>query len=121
MSVVTRWRSTPSSSVTHLSLMSGLAASKFLPSFCISIMWPLLTVAITNSVAACAPAPAKANAAASASVKGFVVMVLVSWIGCWSRRNVGVGAATIGSRNDHRVYSQCRNQYFFAAVRPGFS
>src|SRR5882724_10794701 len=52
MSVVTRWRSTASSSVTHLSLMSGLACSKFFDCFCISIMWPLLTVAITSSVAA---------------------------------------------------------------------
>ncbi|MFT3963166.1 MAG: hypothetical protein QM701_17295 [Propionivibrio sp.] len=38
MSVVTRWRSTPSSSVTHFTLMSGFADSKCLVSFCISIM-----------------------------------------------------------------------------------
>ncbi len=38
MSVVTRWRSTPSSSVTHLTLMSGYAFSKNGVSFCISIM-----------------------------------------------------------------------------------
>jgi len=85
MSVVTRWRSTPSSSVTHLSLMSGLAASKFLPSFCISIMWPLLTVAITSSVAARAPAVANANAAAMASASCFVVMVCVSSSCRWLR------------------------------------
>src|SRR5574343_723140 len=58
MSVVTRWRSTPSSSVTHLSLMSGFADSKCLDSFCIVIMWPLFTVAITSSVAAFAPVAA---------------------------------------------------------------
>ena len=67
MSVVTRWRSTPSSSVTHLSLMSGFAFSKNGVSFCISIMWPLLTVAMTRSVAA-APAEASARPTATASV-----------------------------------------------------
>ena len=51
MSVVTRWRSTPSSSVTHFSVMPGFAASKSFVCFCISIMWPLLTVAMTRSTA----------------------------------------------------------------------
>ena len=52
MSVVTFWRSTFSSSVTQLSLMSGLALVKSSVSFCISIMLPLLTVAIVSVVSA---------------------------------------------------------------------
>ncbi len=52
MSVVTFWRSTFSSSVTQLSLMSGLALVKSSVSFCIWIMSPLLTVAIVSVVSA---------------------------------------------------------------------
>ena len=79
MSVVTRWRSVPSSSVTHLSLMSGLACSKFFESFCISIMWPLLTVAITSSVAAWAMPVARTEAAMRAESLNFT---WVSFFGC---------------------------------------
>ena len=52
MSVVTFWRSTFSSSVTQLSLMSGLALVKSSVSFCMRIMSPLLTVAIVSVVSA---------------------------------------------------------------------
>ena len=77
MSVVTRWRSVPSSSVTHLSLMSGLAFSKKGVSFCISIMWPLLTVAMTSSVAAWAK-PMPANASARPVLRKRFMMCLLS-------------------------------------------
>src|SRR6218665_2118232 len=67
MSVVTRWRSAPSSSVPHLSLMSGWLFSNWGVSFCISIICRLLPVAMTSSVvlAACA-APAVHSAKHSA-------------------------------------------------------
>ena len=72
MSVVTRWRSTDSSIVTHFTVMPGLAASKCLVSFCISIMWPLLTVAMTSSVAA--NALAEANIAVTRAAQYFNFM-----------------------------------------------
>src|SRR5882724_3340229 len=50
MSVVTRWRSTFSSSVTHLTVMSGFLAVKSLVSPCMRIMSGLLTVAIVSVV-----------------------------------------------------------------------
>ena len=52
MSVVTRWRSTFSSSVTHLTAMSGFLAVKSLVSACMRIMSPLLTVAMVRVVCA---------------------------------------------------------------------
>jgi hypothetical protein len=52
MSVVTRWRSTFSSSVTHFTEMSGLALVNSPVSPCIRIMSPLLTVAIVSVVSA---------------------------------------------------------------------
>ena len=52
MSVVTRWRSTFSSSVTHFTVMSGFLAVKSLVSPCIRIMSPLFTVAIVRVVCA---------------------------------------------------------------------
>ena len=55
MSVVTRWRSTFSSSTTQSSLMSGLAFSKALESFCMTIMSPLFTVAMVSFVSARTP------------------------------------------------------------------
>ena len=58
MSVVTRSRSTFSSSVTHESWMSGFLAVKSSVSFCMRTMSPLLTVAMVM-VSACA---ASANA-----------------------------------------------------------
>src|SRR5215470_13251528 len=53
ISVVTRWRNTFSSSVTHLTVMSGFLAVKSLVSPCIRIMSELLTVAIVSAVSAC--------------------------------------------------------------------
>ena len=50
MSVVTRWRSTFSSSTTQLILLP-VAASHFGASFCMMIMSALLTVAMVNSSA----------------------------------------------------------------------
>lgn len=75
MSVVTRWRSMPSSSVTHLSVMPGWACSKRAESFCISIMWPLFTVAITSSVSACAPAADAATASAAPALSKLCMSV----------------------------------------------
>src|SRR6185369_2833223 len=68
ISVVTRWRSTFSSSVTHFTATSGFLAVNSLVSPCMRIMSPLFTVAIvrvvcaiegaaTNSVAAPRRAP----------------------------------------------------------------
>lgn len=48
MSVVTRWRSTFSSSVTHSSWMSGFASVNGLVIFCMRIMSPLFTVAMVS-------------------------------------------------------------------------
>src|SRR6266568_4155241 len=48
MSVVTRWRSTFSSSVTHFTVMSGFLAVKSLVSPCMRIMSPLFTVAMVS-------------------------------------------------------------------------
>src|SRR5712671_4224482 len=50
ISVVTRWRSTFSSSVTHLTLMSGFLAVNWLVRPCMRIMSLLLTVAMVNVV-----------------------------------------------------------------------
>jgi hypothetical protein len=55
MSVVTRWRSTFSSSTTQFSLMP-VACSNFGASRCMMIMSELLTVAIVNVCAAANPA-----------------------------------------------------------------
>src|SRR4249920_1986426 len=88
MSVVTRERSVPSSRVTHLSLMSGNAFSNCGVSFCISIMWPLLTVAITRSVAVAAPlARARQQAIASG---GLIIMERL--LSCFRVSAVGRGA-----------------------------
>src|SRR5580704_2721421 len=48
MSVVTRWRSTFSSSVTHFTVMSGFLAVKSLVSPCMRIMSLLFTVALVS-------------------------------------------------------------------------
>ena len=55
MSVVTRWRSTFSSSTTQFELVAGGFSSNFGDSFCMMIMSALLTVAMVTS-AACASA-----------------------------------------------------------------
>ena len=65
MSVVTRWRSTFSSSTTQLSLLP-VACSHFGASFCMMIMSALLTVAMVNS-AACASELAPRSAPVSAA------------------------------------------------------
>src|SRR5438552_7226819 len=52
ISVVTRWRSTFSSSVTHFTVMSGFLAVNSLVNACIRIMSPLFTVAIVSAVCA---------------------------------------------------------------------
>ncbi len=64
MSVVTFWRSTFSSSVTQLSLMSGLALVKSSVSPCMRTMSPLLTVAIVSVVSAKAGSEKPASATA---------------------------------------------------------
>ena len=61
MSVVTRSRSTFSSSVTQLSLMSGFFGVKSSVSFCMRIMSPLLTVAMVIDSACAANASALAE------------------------------------------------------------
>src|SRR5665213_3655520 len=62
--VVTFWRSTFSSSVTHCSLMSGFFAVKSSVSFCMRIMSPLFTVAMVRVEAA--RAEPESNATVSA-------------------------------------------------------
>src|SRR6266496_2502044 len=52
MSVVTRWRRTFSSSVTHFTVMSGFLAVNSLVNACIRIMSPLFTVAMVRVVCA---------------------------------------------------------------------
>ncbi len=52
MSVVTRWRRTFSSSVTHFTVMSGFLAVKSLVNACIRIMSGLFTVAMVRVVCA---------------------------------------------------------------------
>ena len=52
ISVVTRWRSTFSSSVTHFTVMSGFLAVNSLVSPCMRIMSLLFTVAIVSVVCA---------------------------------------------------------------------
>src|SRR2546429_8498127 len=63
MSVVTRWRSTFSSSVTHFTAMSGFLAVKSFVSPCILIMSLLFTVAIVSVVCAIEGAHTKRVAA----------------------------------------------------------
>ena len=73
MSVVTRWRSTFSSSTTQFSLLP-VAASHFGASFCMMIMSALLTVAMVNSSAcarAVAPRSAPVNAATNPALSIF--------------------------------------------------
>src|SRR5260370_40713767 len=59
MSVVTRWRRTFSSSVTHFTVTSGFLAVKSLVNACMGIMSGLFTVAIVSVV--CAFEGAEAN------------------------------------------------------------
>ncbi|MGY4410436.1 hypothetical protein ACVWW4_002172 [Bradyrhizobium sp. LB7.1] len=54
MSVVTRWRSTFSSSVTHFTVMSGFFLVNSAVKPCMRIMSPLFTVAIVRVVSAIA-------------------------------------------------------------------
>ena len=72
--------------------MSGLAFSKYGVSFCISIMWPLLTVAMTRSVAA-APVDAITRPAVTASVAvsfmGPSPVVSGPAVRCGSERTLG--------------------------------
>src|SRR4029077_4900518 len=65
ISVVTRWRSTFSSSVTHFTAISGFLAVKSLVSPCMRIMSPLFTVAIVSVV--CAIEGAETNSVAAPS------------------------------------------------------
>ena len=71
MSVVTRWRSTFSSSVTHLTTMSGFFAVKSLVSPCMRIMSLLLTVAIVRVVSAIDGAEDKIAAAPTRAPRTF--------------------------------------------------
>ncbi len=72
MSVVTRSRSTFSSSVTHSSWMSGFLAVKSSVSFCMRIMSPLLTVAMVMVSACAANAKALAEQRPRMSVRSFI-------------------------------------------------
>src|ERR1700761_4306999 len=71
MSVVTRWRSTFSSSVTHFTVISGFLAVKSLVSPCIRIMSPLLTVAIVSAVSATEGTETRSAAAPTRAPKTF--------------------------------------------------
>src|SRR5690606_38255605 len=72
MSVVTRSRSTFSSSVTQLSWISGFFEVKSSVSFCMRIMSPLLTVAMVIDSAYAAKARALAVHRLRASVLSFI-------------------------------------------------
>src|SRR6266852_720708 len=65
ISVVTRWRRTFSSSVTHFTVTSGFLAVNSLVNACMRIMSPLFTVAIVNVV--CAIEGAEPNRVAAPS------------------------------------------------------
>src|SRR5215470_4529077 len=74
MSVVTRWRRTFSSSVTHLIAMPGFLAVKSPVSPCIRIMSLLLTVAIVSVVCASAgPEARNAIAAIAAHARDLIL------------------------------------------------
>src|SRR5689334_10352302 len=74
MSVVTRWRNTFSSSVTHLTVMSGFFAVKSLVNPCIRIMSPLLTVAIVRVVSATEGTETKSAAAPMRAPRTFLTV-----------------------------------------------
>src|ERR1700735_5427937 len=65
MSVVTRWRRTFSSSVTHFTVTSGFLAVNSFDNPCMRIMSPLFTVAIVSVV--CAIEGAEPNRVAAPS------------------------------------------------------
>src|ERR1700737_4590472 len=78
ISVVTRWRRTFSSSVTHFTVMSGFLAVNSLLSPCIRIMSPLFTVAMVRVVWAIeGAAPNKVAAPRRALRKCFTVTSLI--------------------------------------------
>lgn len=72
MSVVTRSRSTFSSSVTQLSWMSGFALVKSSVSFCMRTISPLLTVAMVMDSACAANASVLADNKPRVSVRSFI-------------------------------------------------
>src|SRR6202171_616108 len=79
MSVVTRWRRTFSSSVTHFTEISGFLAVNSLDSPCIRIMSPLFTVAIVSVVCAMEGAEPNRVAAPSRALRTcFTVTSLIS-------------------------------------------
>src|SRR5882724_855903 len=78
MSVVTRWRRTFSSSVTHFTVMSGFLAVNSLVSPCIRIMSLLFTVAMVRVVCAMeGAAPNRIAAPARALRTCFTVTSLI--------------------------------------------
>src|SRR6266704_1017628 len=80
MSVVTRWRSTFSSSVTHLTVMSGFLAVKSLVRPCMRIMSPLFTVPMVNVVCA-SDGAATANKTAKPSKVPIDFLIVSSRLG----------------------------------------
>src|SRR6516225_4533632 len=72
MSVVTLWRSTFSSSVTHLTVMSGFLAVNSPVSPCMRIISPLLTVAIVSAVSAFEGTEAKSATAPKRTLRTFL-------------------------------------------------
>src|ERR1700752_4272692 len=74
ISVVTRWRSTFSSSVTHFTVTSGFLAVKSLVSPSMRIMSPLFTVAIVSVVWAIEGAEANRVAAPSRALRTFLTV-----------------------------------------------
>src|SRR5439155_21995544 len=79
MSVVTRWRRTFSSSVTHFTVMSGFLAVNSLVNACILIMSPLFTVAMVRVVCAIdGAAPNKVAAPRRAPRTCFTVTALMA-------------------------------------------
>ena len=76
MSLVTFWRRSFSSSVTQLSVMSGLEAVKSSVNFCMRIMSPLFTVAIVRVSAEAVEASATSIAPAKSGTSFMEVLPL---------------------------------------------
>src|ERR1700722_12268892 len=108
MSVVTRWRSTFSSSVTHLTVMSGFLAVNSLVNPCMRTMSPLFTVAMVRVVCASAGAEANRESAPSrAPENSFTVSSQIYCIGHmpmhWAYVHIGPKTCQGGKCRDPRI------------------
>src|SRR5262245_64772103 len=99
MSVVTRWRSTFSSSVTHLMVTLGFLVVKSLVRPCILIMSPLFTVAMVSVVCAIAWL-ARAKAIPTRAAGTCILIVSLQLI----RQMRSVGHNALGLRDGHQRF-----------------